>query len=283
MKELQCAFVSGCKNIMKKHIVFSCLLLVLIISCATTGNTPPRLIKNSLIVLYPPEARIKRLEGTVELVVLVDKMGDVRDVKIAVSSGYSSLDHAAMEIARNAKFKPALVKGKRQAVWVTWPLEFKFENVKFLPEEWVEEILRLHQQAQQAKGIKQEEIIQKIFYRYQDFANHVVDHPKVKYNRYMRNVILKEINQRWDNFWATWPIPFVLFDDFCQRYPNSIFRHEAENYLIKYIKYEIIRLQLCRDRPRKNELNHRLLIRQLYEYLQKNFPDSITPEIKKGC
>ena len=137
---------------MRRYLAFSCLLMMLFASCATTRNTPPRLIRNSLIILYPPEARIKRLEGAVKLLVLVDEMGNVRDAKVSVSSGYPLLDRTAVEIARDAKFKPALSNGKRRAVWVTWPLVFKFESVKFLPDKWAEKVWELHWETDRAKG-----------------------------------------------------------------------------------------------------------------------------------
>ena len=73
---------------------------------------------------YPRLARQASLEGKVFVTALVDKEGNVRDAKIAKSSGTPSLDEAALKAALLNKFKPAIQNGRPVACWVTYKVDF---------------------------------------------------------------------------------------------------------------------------------------------------------------
>jgi periplasmic protein TonB len=53
---------------------------------------------------YPYEARKQRAEGTVLLRVELDSAGKANSVKVAASSGFSTLDRAALKAAKNERF-----------------------------------------------------------------------------------------------------------------------------------------------------------------------------------
>ncbi len=71
-------------------------------SAATLGNSAPR---------YPIEARRKRHEGTVRLRVVITPDGRVKEISIARSSGFDSLDDAALAAVRKWKFRPGTQAG----------------------------------------------------------------------------------------------------------------------------------------------------------------------------
>lgn len=74
--------------------------------------------------IYPPLARQTRTEGKVWVMALVDKDGNVRDAKVAKTSGNGSLDEAAVEAAKKCRYKPGIQNGRPVAVWVTYPVDF---------------------------------------------------------------------------------------------------------------------------------------------------------------
>ena len=51
---------------------------------------------------YPPEARLDRAEGKVVLKAVIRADGSVDDVEVYQSSGYRSLDQAAVELMKRA-------------------------------------------------------------------------------------------------------------------------------------------------------------------------------------
>jgi protein TonB len=73
---------------------------------------------------YPMQARRRGLQGTVMLRVLVDAGGSAADVRLAVSSGHSILDQAAMNSVRGWQFTPGMSGGRPRQMWVEVPVRF---------------------------------------------------------------------------------------------------------------------------------------------------------------
>ena len=67
----------------------------------------PAKLKQNIIPQYPRQARHRGEEGKVKLTVAVDVNGFVTGVSIALSSGFESLDAAAIKAVRAARFLPA--------------------------------------------------------------------------------------------------------------------------------------------------------------------------------
>lgn len=62
---------------------------------------------NNPVPGYPPVARRRGIEGTVQLEVLVGTQGQPRDVRVAHSSGSALLDDSALATVRGWRFLPA--------------------------------------------------------------------------------------------------------------------------------------------------------------------------------
>ncbi|HVJ06036.1 MAG TPA: energy transducer TonB [Candidatus Saccharimonadales bacterium] len=71
----------------------------------TEGITPPRLSEVASPD-YTAEAKKKKIEGTVTLLIVVDKKGDVVDAKVVKGLGYG-LDENAIIAVKEWKYKPA--------------------------------------------------------------------------------------------------------------------------------------------------------------------------------
>lgn len=78
---------------------------------------------------YPQSAWVRRLEGTVELNVLVDTKGRVRDLNLRRSSGYTVLDRAAMDSVKEWRFEPGKTSCCSMEMWVVVPMVFKLTQV----------------------------------------------------------------------------------------------------------------------------------------------------------
>lgn len=75
--------------------------------------------------VYPPQARRKGREGTVLLQVEVTVDGQVKALQVADSSGYDSLDAAALDAVRQWKFHPAQRDGQLVASSLRLPIVFR--------------------------------------------------------------------------------------------------------------------------------------------------------------
>lgn len=68
--------------------------------------TPPRLISGSAPV-YPEALRRQGVEGVVRVRIVVERDGSVQSAVIAASSGYDSMDAAAVDAVYRYRFSPA--------------------------------------------------------------------------------------------------------------------------------------------------------------------------------
>jgi protein TonB len=83
------------------------------------GNASPR---------YPRRARSRGQEGRVVIRISVLDNGRVGSAEVASSSGYSSLDRAALKVVQGWRFKPALRAGKPVTATLTVPVVFRLEG-----------------------------------------------------------------------------------------------------------------------------------------------------------
>jgi len=80
---------------------------------------------HSPLPTYPEGARLKGLEGVVELTFVVDREGNVRDVDVTRVEGDERFAEAAREAITRWKFKPALLDGKPVPVRCTQRMRFE--------------------------------------------------------------------------------------------------------------------------------------------------------------
>jgi TonB family protein len=99
-----------------------------LVNLADAGVIAP-LLERKGTLQYPPIALRQRVEGTVELNVLVDEKGGVTDAKVVTGvGGRSGLNEAAIDYARRQRYRPATKEGIPVKVWM--PLRVKFELPK---------------------------------------------------------------------------------------------------------------------------------------------------------
>ena len=76
---------------------------------------------------YPRIARIRGYQGNVLLDVLVNKDGEVHDLKIYRSSGYPLLDRAATSSVKHWLFEPGMIGEEKVNMWVRVPIRFELK------------------------------------------------------------------------------------------------------------------------------------------------------------
>lgn len=77
--------------------------------------------------VYPPLARQARIQGTVNLRVIINKSGDVRDVQL--TAGHPMLAPAAVEAVRQWKYQPYILDGDPVEVETEIQVNFKLADV----------------------------------------------------------------------------------------------------------------------------------------------------------
>jgi protein TonB len=77
---------------------------------------------------YPPLARRRGQEGTVQLEVLVNSRGGVNDIRLAKSSGHELLDRAAVRAVQTWLFQPGKRGEQTIDMWVRVPIRFALHD-----------------------------------------------------------------------------------------------------------------------------------------------------------
>jgi periplasmic protein TonB len=109
--------------------------LALAVPGAGRGDVPPEFgpylarfrqrIQESLV--YPLAARRRGLAGRVEIEVVLEPSGRIRDVAVVSSSSHALLDEAAVEAVRSLQPLPLPEQPKRQALRVRLPVVFQLQ------------------------------------------------------------------------------------------------------------------------------------------------------------
>ena len=74
---------------------------------------------------YPEQARRRRQQGTVLLLVHIDAVGQVEKVTVKESSGFATLDRCALATVSKWRFAPAISEGRAMPSQVLVPIRFE--------------------------------------------------------------------------------------------------------------------------------------------------------------
>ena len=84
-----------------------------------------REVQEALEAEYPPLLRDAGIGGTARVMFFVGSDGRVLRTQIDETSGHQGLDQAALNVARQITFRPAMNSGENVAVWVAMPITFQ--------------------------------------------------------------------------------------------------------------------------------------------------------------
>jgi len=222
---------------------FISLAIFFLFACSSLQIVYPQLIEDVPLV-YPHEARIRNMEGTVDLNLFILKSGYVGNVKMLKSSGYKILDNASIAYVRKLQYTPAIVNGKVSEVWLRKTVRFEFEPLYFNVPEWVDDVVNLQKLADKTVGASKDSVHQKLFNIYLKYTNYITVSYDKNHNEDIKKVVLPVTMERWKNFWDVYPMSFIVFDDFLERYPESSIRKDVEKKLVSLLKYDLERLRL---------------------------------------
>jgi TonB family protein len=89
------------------------------------GVSPPELV-SAPKPEYPPQARRLQVQGVVVVSVLVDETGHVQDARLIEPIAQKvGINEAALRVAKNAQYRPAMKDGVRVKMWTRMRIPFK--------------------------------------------------------------------------------------------------------------------------------------------------------------
>lgn len=125
--------------------IAACAALVGVVACrdaprvaiggAERPDEPPVMVNTELPFRYPAPLYARRVQGNVMLRLFVDRDGRILpdSTRVEESSGYASLDSAAVVGSQELYFVPAKLHGEPMAVSVLFPVYFRHPEAAPLP------------------------------------------------------------------------------------------------------------------------------------------------------
>lgn len=101
----------------------------------TRPDEAPTMLNKELPFHYPPQLYARKVQGNVELRLFLDRDGRVRpeSTRVETSSGYGSLDSAAIRGSQELRFVPAKTHGEPVPVSILFPVYFRHPDAPPLP------------------------------------------------------------------------------------------------------------------------------------------------------
>jgi len=102
---------------------------------AARPDEEPKVLNTELPFRYPAALYARRIQGNVTLRLHIDTTGQVNadSTRIEESSGYASLDSAAVKGSLDLRFGPAMLHGDPIATTVLFPVYFRHPEAHALP------------------------------------------------------------------------------------------------------------------------------------------------------
>jgi protein TonB len=247
------------------------------------SDIKPPILKQRIEPFYPPQARIKGIQGSVHLNLLVTQQGTVKLTEIINSSGYEILDNAAEEYAMSLNFTPADRDGKPINVWLSWTVNYNLILYKYPFDEdvYVYKLLHLFTDAEREIGTARTKIYYEILDLHNEYINHIRQNPQFNSSNYLKRYLNSAIYLQWQTFLSEWPLTFIVMQDLIARFPESE-QQSAEKMLASLAEEDVKRVLMLTDSPSSGLLKLRSdFFKALHEFLYDTYPQYLKGYLKE--
>lgn len=234
--------------------------------------TPPSLKKEPRL-FYPMAALENSYSGTPRVIIYISKNGTVENSAILKSSGIGVLDSAAVEYSRNFVFNPAKRNGEPINSRMAMDIRFEFSNMKWDAADYVEEVNDLYNQIRAAVPEDKNAIEKQVLNKHNEFVSKMKD--LTNYNRVIGMVIQKNIYNEWKNDWDSWPLSFLLFHDFIQRFPDYNNLNAVKEELENSLKSDILYIKSSPVNNRVTNIEKTIILTKIRKFVENKYPDMI--------
>ena len=218
-------------------------LALFIGGCASTSLNEAPITVNDPVLDYPPGAIMRLEEGVVLVRFRVDENGSTSDYSLRQSSGSPILDEEGMAFVRRLECQPAMIRGKAVASWVDQKVVFTIFKSYTDPLEWsrtTHDLVRRLESSAEAER----PMVEKLLYKQcGDYMSSILTQPNLVLSRYALDLAGDPVRSRWAAYANTFPMSFLMFDDFLQRQKTSRLAERARSQLSYALEADISRIE----------------------------------------
>jgi len=210
---------------MKKVIAPTVIILMLLFTSCThifeVSEDPtyiPPVIKVQPHLVYPQVAQENAYSGTIKVYLQISSIGDVEKTTLIKSSGYKLLDDDAVNYCKQLKFSPGLRDGKPVISRTLWVIKYNLSDQNETADKILAEIKELNKQFPSVTGANRNSVERKILQKYNQFIDETGD--GIYFNKAITQIISEELTTEWQQYWDSFPLTFLLYQDFIERFKD---------------------------------------------------------------
>ena len=253
------------------------LFLLINLSCGYNSNitgeknyTPPSQL-NQPRLLYPKTAQENSNTGNTRVIFDIDKTGRVTNATIAKSSGSDVLDQSALEFCKSLIFDPAKINGRPVSSKMLKEFKFQISNMDMLASIYVYDVNRLYNILKNSGVSDRLFLEKKILHRHIEFVREMRD--ALNFNTYAAEVISPAVLKEWKGEWDSWPLSFLIFHDFIQRFPDYDSLQYVKNLMTRALKYDIKYIKNNHSTDYSSNIQNEKILSKIKSFIAVNYPD----------
>ena len=265
---------------MKRIIGLAIALLFFYTGCGHIENleskdyTPPT-IKYQPKIYYPAQAQENSLSGVAKVMLYIDNEGLVKKADLVKSSGYQVLDSAALNYCWELIFNPAMGNGRPIGARLNWDIKFNISDKNHLAYKFIYDIINLYSEVPGSLPSERNRIQNIILTKDSEFVQNMTD--VLNFNNTIEQVLLPETSAKWKKDWDNYPLSFLLYYDFMQRFPEYEELAAVKVKMLNALKHDIKFIKNTPGLDSDNQRKREMLLWKLDKFAKDNFPE-ITPE-----
>lgn len=264
---------------MKKYICLIFIFMLLLnFSCGTNSNmtaeknfVPPVQLNNPRL-LYPKVAQEYAHTGNAKVLFEINKEGKVIKAVITESSGSDMLDSSAVEYCRSLIFKPAKIGRQDVPLKMTKQIKFQISNFDQIANAYVVSVKKLYRKLEYSDIHDRLNIERQILLKHIDFVREMRD--ALNFNVYAKEVLSAGILDKWSNDWDSWPLSFLIFYDFMQRFPEYDSLQKVKKLMFGALNYDIKYIRNTPAAGRSSVEQKDNILKRIKHFIDVNYPGS---------
>ncbi len=222
-------------------------------------------------VMYPRIAQAESTTGNSKVILLIGKDGKVENVDILESTGSGILDSAAVSYCKKLLFSPAQRNGEDVSSRMEWGIQFAIVDQNWDPYIYVRDVLDLYRMYDRAQPSNQLEIEDEILAKHNNFIENMRD--ALNFNVFVDAVISTQLANQWKEDWDSWPLSFLIYQDFLQRFKDYKNLAYVKTLLANALRYDVQFIENTNVTTTKEKMSKEKILRKIKEFVAEKYPD----------
>ncbi len=231
--------------------------------------TPPS-YKYKPRLLYPKVAQEQAFTGSLKFVVRISRTGVVENVTAVTLSGNEALDSAAYQYCRDVVFYPAQRGGVAIPSRIEIPFTFGMSSPSWDGNSYVREVMFLIAQVNRLDPAGKNQVRREILKKHKEFVQNMAD--ALNFNSYVEHVVLPATADEWKKDWDSWPLSFLLFHDFIQRFPEYDSLASVKQQLVAALGDDVRYIERTRASSARDREQKAAILEKIRTFLGVHYP-----------